>query len=355
MTSYPTPARRAAGRTGSAVVPAGCAPELEVQVAAASVPALADRADRLARVHAVAGAERGGLVEVHVHVVDLGSVAVDHDVVAGRRVVLLELDPAAARRDHPRAARANTSWPWWEWPARPGPNPRPRRRSRAGRAPGRCGRRGRRSRAVRRPSASARLGAVGGRGGEPERVAPGPAAARPNRPFQETLCTTSAGTSCGVQVFTTVPSSRAHELDLERGRRSRTAGTRTSRRDAPPTYAFVRLVPVSSRGAPFTRGPGTGRARRSAQAGAAGGSGPASMGAERAGGRGDEDRPGDRAERHARVDARCSPRARDLHVVAAAVAAEVGELPYRSSSVPTTLSDRAAARAAASTRTSAGR
>src|SRR5215213_950784 len=88
----------------SAVVPAWGAPELEVEVAAPRVAAVADGADRLPRVHAVPLAERGGLVEVHVHVIDVGAVAIDHDVVARGRVVLLKLDAAAAGGRHTRAA-----------------------------------------------------------------------------------------------------------------------------------------------------------------------------------------------------------------------------------------------------------
>src|SRR5688500_19905250 len=71
-----------------------------MQVAAASIAAVADRADRLARVDAVARAERRGLVEVHVGVVDVGAVAVDHEVVARCGVVLLELHAAAAGGHH---------------------------------------------------------------------------------------------------------------------------------------------------------------------------------------------------------------------------------------------------------------
>ena len=41
---------------------------------------------------------------MHVHVVEVGAVAVDHDVVPGRTVVLLELHLPAAGRDHARAA-----------------------------------------------------------------------------------------------------------------------------------------------------------------------------------------------------------------------------------------------------------
>src|SRR5215207_8451814 len=88
----------------AAVVPARRVPELEVEVAAASVAAVADRTDRLTRVHAVALAEGGGLVEVHVDVVEVGAVAVDHDVVPCGGVELLELDAPAARGHHSGSA-----------------------------------------------------------------------------------------------------------------------------------------------------------------------------------------------------------------------------------------------------------
>src|SRR5829696_5619615 len=91
----------------AAVVPARLVPELEVEMAAPGVTGVAHRADRLAGVDAVALSEGGGLVEVHVDVVDLGPVAVDDEVVAGGGVVLLELNAAAARGHHASAARGH--------------------------------------------------------------------------------------------------------------------------------------------------------------------------------------------------------------------------------------------------------
>src|SRR5687767_2862624 len=77
-------------------------------------------------------------------------------------------------------------------------------------------------------------------------------------PFQETLCTWSDGTSCGVQVFTTLPSialtssTVSAAADAPESRNENVTPGRAS------TNAFVRLVPVSRLGAPATRGPGTG-------------------------------------------------------------------------------------------------
>src|SRR5215210_1676571 len=72
------------------------------------------------------------------------------------------------------------------------------------------------------------------------------------------LCTWSGATSSGDQVLTASPS-----LALTSSTLSAAAEAPESRNEKvtpgrAPTKAFVRLVPVSSRGAPFTRGPGTG-------------------------------------------------------------------------------------------------
>jgi hypothetical protein len=87
---------------------------------------------------------------------------------------------------------------------------------------------------------------------------PGLAAARPSRPFQEMLCTSSGATACGVHVLTTVPSAALTSSTLsdvaeapDRRKENFTPGRAS-------TNALVRLVPVSSRGAPARRGPGTG-------------------------------------------------------------------------------------------------
>ena len=65
---------------------------------------LADEPDRLARPHAVAGLDQRDVAQVHVHVVGADALVVDHQVVAGRRVVAGELDLAAVRRDQRRPA-----------------------------------------------------------------------------------------------------------------------------------------------------------------------------------------------------------------------------------------------------------
>src|SRR5688572_13400228 len=77
-------------------------------------------------------------------------------------------------------------------------------------------------------------------------------------PFHETLWTWSGGTSCGDQVLTTAPSTAltsstvSAAADAPESRNEKVTPGRAS------TNALVRLVPVSSRGAPATRGPGTG-------------------------------------------------------------------------------------------------
>src|SRR4051812_35536465 len=72
------------------------------------------------------------------------------------------------------------------------------------------------------------------------------------------LCTTSGATCCGVHVLATAPSAAltsstfSEVADAPESRNENFTPGRAS------TNAFVRLVPVSSRGAPLTRGPGTG-------------------------------------------------------------------------------------------------
>src|SRR5690348_5521012 len=75
----------------SAGVPPRRAPLLEVEVARGGVAGVADNADLVARVHAVADVvgRRGG--QVHVAVVGAGPGAVDDQVVTGGRLVLLRL------------------------------------------------------------------------------------------------------------------------------------------------------------------------------------------------------------------------------------------------------------------------
>ena len=72
------------------------------------------------------------------------------------------------------------------------------------------------------------------------------------------LCTTSGATSCGVHALTTVPSTALTSSTFsdvaeapERRKENFTPGRAS-------TKALVRLVPVSSRGAPVPLGPGTG-------------------------------------------------------------------------------------------------
>ena len=99
--------------------------------------------------------------------------AVDHQVVAGRRVVAAVLAPCR-RAPPPCGCRT--------WRTRPGPggcgpsarcrSARPRRRSRGGRGSGRCGRRGRRRRGCTSPAWELEALAPPGAGGrQPERVA----------------------------------------------------------------------------------------------------------------------------------------------------------------------------------------
>ena len=88
----------------AALVPAGCGPDLEVQVAAGGVAGLADDADRLAGADGVAGLQRRGFGQVHVDEVVGGALAVDDDVVAGGALEAGVLDAAAAGGDERRAA-----------------------------------------------------------------------------------------------------------------------------------------------------------------------------------------------------------------------------------------------------------
>ena len=70
-----------------------------MQVAAVGAAGVADEADRLAGVDVVALVDEGGVAQVHVGVVVALVLAVDDDVVARARLVVLELDDAAAGRD----------------------------------------------------------------------------------------------------------------------------------------------------------------------------------------------------------------------------------------------------------------
>src|SRR3954470_22537028 len=78
------------------------------------------------------------------------------------------------------------------------------------------------------------------------------------RPFQEMLCTWSGGTSTGVHVFTTLPSSALTSSTLSAAAEAPDSRNEKVTPGRASTNAFVRLVAVSSWGAPLTRGPGTG-------------------------------------------------------------------------------------------------
>src|SRR3954471_499484 len=73
-------------------------------MAATGVARVAHVADQLPRVDVLVALDQGRVAEVHVRVVDVGAVAVDHEVVAGPALEAGELDGAAARRHQRRAA-----------------------------------------------------------------------------------------------------------------------------------------------------------------------------------------------------------------------------------------------------------
>src|SRR5215213_8128085 len=81
---------------------------------------------------------------------------------------------------------------------------------------------------------------------------------RPRRPFQEMLWTWSGATSCGVQVFTATPSAAFTNSTLSAAADAPESRNENVTPGRASTNALVRLVPVSIRGAPFIRGPGTG-------------------------------------------------------------------------------------------------
>src|SRR3954454_2791389 len=100
----PGPQRGRGVERGAAGVPAGGAPELEVEVAGGGVAGLADPADLIAGADLGALLEHRRLAQVHVDVVDAGARSVDDDVVAGTALEAGELDGAAARGDERQAA-----------------------------------------------------------------------------------------------------------------------------------------------------------------------------------------------------------------------------------------------------------
>ena len=205
---------------------------------------------------------------------------------------------------------------------------------------------------------AAHLGAVGARGGEAERVAAGLGAGcgpadrsrrcsgpRPARPpagsRSSPPCRRLALTSSTLSAVADAPESRNENVTPGRA----------------PTKALVRLVPVSSRGAPVTRGPGTGDSSGFGSGGSGGRISTGLVGARApAGRRGERDRAGHGTERHARVEAVVAARAHlHGHVVAAPVAAEEGELGDARERGAGDLQHRAAAQRALSRRSCAGR
>src|SRR3954469_6100883 len=85
-------------------VPAGRGPDLEVQVAAVGVAAVADVADELARRDVLALGDQRLVAQVHVAVVGRHVVVVDHEVVAGAALEAGELDGPRMRGDQRRTA-----------------------------------------------------------------------------------------------------------------------------------------------------------------------------------------------------------------------------------------------------------
>src|ERR671918_3167424 len=88
----------------AALVVAGARPHLEVQVAGGGVARVADASDRLPSGHALALADLGAALQVHVDRVLELTLAVDDDVVAGACVSVPELHPARLRGDDSLAA-----------------------------------------------------------------------------------------------------------------------------------------------------------------------------------------------------------------------------------------------------------
>ncbi len=75
-----------------------------MQVASAGAPAVTDLADLLAGLHLVATVDEGGGPQVHVDGVVVCTLHVDHDVMAGARVVRLVEHGATLGRNHRGAA-----------------------------------------------------------------------------------------------------------------------------------------------------------------------------------------------------------------------------------------------------------
>src|SRR5918995_3815696 len=96
---------------------------------------------------------------------------------------------------------------------------------------------------------------------------------RPSRPSQEMLWIWLGATCCGVQVFTATPSVALTSSTLSAAADAPDSRNEKVTAGRAPTNAFVRLVPVSSRGAPVTPGPGTGDSSGFGSGGSGGGGG----------------------------------------------------------------------------------
>ena len=222
----------------------------------------------------------------------------------------------------PRAATmrvphlANTSWPWWLWPARPEPNSRARAAEVVAAAHGEDV-----VVEVERVALDvaglrvARLGAVRAGRGEPERVA-----ARLGGRAAEAAVPRDALDLVGGHLLRRPglhrrAVERAHELHLERGgRRAREPEREGHARPGADERLRAARAGLEPRRAVHPRaghrrqlGVRLRRQRREDQDRLRGRGAPA-------GGGGERDRPGDRADRHARVEAACCCPARTFTV-----------------------------------------
>src|SRR5918995_5868874 len=94
---------------------------------------------------------------------------------------------------------------------------------------------------------------------------------RPSRPSQEMLWIWLGATCCGVQVFTATPSVALTSSTLSAAADAPDSRNEKVTAGRAPTNAFVRLVPLSSRGAPGKPGPGTGDSSGFGSGGSGGG------------------------------------------------------------------------------------
>jgi hypothetical protein len=95
------------------------------------------------------------------------------------------------------------------------------------------------------------------------------------------LWTWSGAASCGVQVFTATPSAALTSSTLSAAADAPESRNENVTPGRAPTNALVRLVPVSSRGAPLTPGPGTGDSSAFGSGGSGGRMSTGFVGAER--------------------------------------------------------------------------